>query len=230
LIGSVVILIGIGGIVAISWVALHEASDKDETSRLIFASVLPLLGTWVGAVLAFYFSRENLQAASETTLNAVRAGGASVDSETLVAAAMTPVHRIRPKIEVADDAAAQAQPLASIYGLMKASGQSRVPILTNDTKALYVVHEPDIDKFAQQVGVSATALPATSTLALLLADAELASAISSFASVLPHATLGEARAALNRVAHAKDVFVTESGDNAGKVLGWLTNSDLSRLP
>src|SRR5436309_10720062 len=57
------------GIVVLSIVAISTAGkDRAETSRLVFSAVLPLLGTWVGTVLAFYFARENLEAATESTL------------------------------------------------------------------------------------------------------------------------------------------------------------------
>src|SRR5829696_2303043 len=57
------------GIVVVSIVAISTAGKtRAETSRLVFSSVLPLPGTWVGTVLAFYFARENLAAATESTL------------------------------------------------------------------------------------------------------------------------------------------------------------------
>src|SRR5215216_4596784 len=59
----------VAGIALISVIAIALAGDsRAETSRLVFSSVLPLLGTWVGTVLAFYFARENLAAATESTL------------------------------------------------------------------------------------------------------------------------------------------------------------------
>src|SRR5436305_2257960 len=57
------------GIVVLSIVAISTAGKtRPETSRLVFSSVLPLLGTWVGTVLAFYFARDNLEAATQSTL------------------------------------------------------------------------------------------------------------------------------------------------------------------
>ena len=54
------------GIVAISAIAIALAGGaRAETARLVFSSVLPLLGTWVGTVLAFYFALES--ACSSTT-------------------------------------------------------------------------------------------------------------------------------------------------------------------
>jgi hypothetical protein len=43
-----------------------SGAERTEATRLVFTSVLPLLGTWVGTVLAFYFARENLRTATES--------------------------------------------------------------------------------------------------------------------------------------------------------------------
>ena len=56
-------------IVAISAVVLIGAWGQPtfaESSRLVFNALLPLLGTWVGTVLAYYFSRKNFEAASQS--------------------------------------------------------------------------------------------------------------------------------------------------------------------
>src|SRR5215813_14198228 len=72
-----VILLGTIVILAAGWSQLYDTSGKNPTAlkdaaQLIFTSILPLLGTWVGTVLAFYFTKESLEAASRTTLDAVR--------------------------------------------------------------------------------------------------------------------------------------------------------------
>src|SRR4029453_16222492 len=56
------------GIAGAAVFAIIYASDdeRDETTRLVFTAMLPLFGTWVGTVLAFYFARENLQAATKS--------------------------------------------------------------------------------------------------------------------------------------------------------------------
>ncbi|WP_426594996.1 hypothetical protein ACPPVS_05345 [Cellulomonas sp. McL0617] len=222
---------GIVGIVAISAVALTSAAAKDraEMARLIFSSVLPLIGTWVGAVLAFYFSRDNLQAAAETTLTAIRAGQGLTD-ETRVAKVMIRVDQIRPQQSVADVTAAQALELKGLFDGMKSAGMSRVPIFSADKKALFVVHEPDIDKYAQVKGVTAAALATVDTMQALCAQSpDLNTAVTSFGTVLPTATIADARTALRSVVGAKDLFVTENGKADGTVVGWITNSDLARM-
>lgn len=233
-----VIALGIVAITVVSYVAMTTAakSDRTEISRMVFAAVLPLMGTWVGAVLAYYFSRDNLQAGSETAINAISAGRtAPLDDDTQVTSVMTPLNRIKPREEVADEAAAGALTLASLNAKLTASGMSRIPVLRASGKQsalaytpLYVVHEADIHNFAQRQGTSASAFLPVHTVANLLAEDDLKKELIAFATVRGTATLAETRAELAKTPHGKDVFVTTDGSRAGEVIGWLTNSDLAR--
>lgn len=57
------------GIVAVSLAAILWETDtsRPEMARLVFNSILPLFGTWVGTVLAFYYVRDDLDAATAST-------------------------------------------------------------------------------------------------------------------------------------------------------------------
>ena len=59
-----VIILAFIGIFLICYVALKDKSA--DTAKYVFGAVLPLLGTWVGAVLAHYFQKENLAAANQS--------------------------------------------------------------------------------------------------------------------------------------------------------------------
>jgi hypothetical protein len=223
----VLIVSGVG-LLLVSAVAIWLAPDRADTTKLVFASIVPLIGTWVGAVLAYYFSRENLQAGSDSALNAVRVGTGSVASETMVTAVMIPRAKISPVLEVANDDEARARTLRDIYSLMTSSQQGRVPVFTNAGTALYVVHEADIEKYSQSQATAASDLPAAATLGTLADLSDINRELTSFVSVSPADSLVDARSILSRVPHAKDVFVTTDGQKTGTVLGWITNSDLAR--
>jgi len=45
----------------------NAGTGLKESTQLVFTAVLPLVGTWVGTVLAFYFAKENFEAASRAT-------------------------------------------------------------------------------------------------------------------------------------------------------------------
>src|SRR5262249_10220259 len=66
----VLIISGIG-ILAIAAAVLSGgilagADAFERNTTLVFTALLPLLGTWVGTVLAYYFSRKNFETASQS--------------------------------------------------------------------------------------------------------------------------------------------------------------------
>jgi hypothetical protein len=64
-----VILLSITIIVA---AAITDKGSVKDSATLILSTVLPLLGTWVGTVLAFYYTKENFESASRSTLDIVK--------------------------------------------------------------------------------------------------------------------------------------------------------------
>jgi hypothetical protein len=228
------VMTGVLLLIVVSAVALIFAGEDDrpEMARLVFASAVPLLGTWVGTVLAFYFARENLQAASESQRAATESTMSLVGRlapSTPVTSVMIPVARIDPKEVVADDAAARTLQIKAIYKRMRDSQRSRIPIFDSTDVALYVIHEPDIDKYAHAATLSADDLPDDHTLETLLADAELQKAVRAFTAVGPDADVGAARTKLQADPSVKDIFVTVGGGIEHKALGWITQSDLARV-
>lgn len=66
----------LGAIVLIGAMIAQYQGEKDavwRTAQLLLSALLPLFGTWVGTVLAFYYTKENFEAASKGTLDLVRA-------------------------------------------------------------------------------------------------------------------------------------------------------------
>jgi hypothetical protein len=215
--------ISIAGIVVISGIAiaLSGGTNRAETSRLVFSSVLPLLGTWVGTVLAFYFARENLQATA-TTL-AIAAG---VDTATPVAKVMIPAAQISA-YELGAGERAQDIKLADVRARFSSMSPParRLPIFDALGAVLYVVHDATLTAYAVLAGEPVTAL--TKTLGDMLDVAEYEALISAIGFVPEKATLAEARSVMASVQNCNDVFVTASGKRDEPVIGWLTNTLLA---
>lgn len=67
------VVIGLLGLVAIVTASFAQVKEgRFEYVKDILGMLLPVLGTWVGTVLAFYFSKENFVAAAQQTSNLVR--------------------------------------------------------------------------------------------------------------------------------------------------------------
>jgi hypothetical protein len=216
--------VSIAGVVVISGVAIGLAgSSRADTSRLVFSSVLPLLGTWVGTVLAFYFARENLQAATES---ARQLAGLELD---------TPVTRVmvRDNQIVAYDLGPGERVrdvrLPAVWQKMQAFSppHRRLPIRDDSGAVLYVIHDSTLTAYAVSVAEPITGLD--KTIGDMLDVAEYKQLIEAIAFVGERATVADARAALASVKNCNDVFVTSSGKKDQRAIGWLTNTLLAGI-
>jgi hypothetical protein len=210
------------GIVLISTIAIAAAgNDRAETSRLVFSAVLPLLGTWVGTVLAFYFARENFEAATESTI-------ALAGLETA-----TPVTRvmIRESDVVAYDLGTGERvedvPLGAVRDKMRelVPPSRRLPIRDASGAVLYVIHDSTLTAYAESQGQTTTTLD--KTLGDLLSQPGFRELVEAIGFVSEKATVADARAVMASIKNCNDVFVTSSGKRNERAIGWLTNTLLA---
>jgi hypothetical protein len=61
-----VTITSIASVAILAGLIINAASNKEDAGTRVLGSVLPLLGTWVGTVLAYYFSKENFEAATKS--------------------------------------------------------------------------------------------------------------------------------------------------------------------
>lgn len=217
IVGASIFAIVITSAVAI----LAAGDDRAETSRLVFSAVLPLLGTWVGTVLAFYFARENLQAATESTI-------ALAGLETA-----TPVTRvmIRESDFIAYDIGSSERtadvPLAAARDKMRilSPPARRLPIRNASGAVLYVIHDSTLTAYAESQGQTTTTLD--KTLGDLLDDPSFRELVEAVGFVSERATIADARAVMASVKNCNDVFVTSTGKRDERAIGWLTNTLLA---
>jgi hypothetical protein len=225
-----IVALSVVGIAAASVVAIvyATADGRDETTQLVFSAMLPLFGTWVGTVLAFYFARENLQAATRsitaTTESALRLARVGFAPETPVQDAMIPLARIDAH-KLPPDGDPSAVKLSDLYAAMELKERHRIPILAASSVVLYVVHDSTIDKFA----ASAQENPRTfdKTIGDLVADSSQAALLEAIGFVPSNATVEQARGEMGRISNCNDVFVTATGKRDEPIIGWLTNTDLA---
>jgi hypothetical protein len=103
---------------------------------------------------------------------------------------------------------------------------SRVPFVDAENKLLYIAHRSMFDQFlARQVSRGRISGLDELTLADVLREQPEIGSIfrSTCAFVGAEATIGDAKAAMNRVHDCRDVFVTETGSAQEAVLGWITD-------
>jgi hypothetical protein len=112
---------------------------------------------------------------------------------------------------------------------------TRLPILDHRGAVLHVIHQSLVYKFICAQSVAGSKSGTAVDLAGLTLEDFLGSpgmrelVTQSIAFVSEHATLDEARTAMDKVQKCQDVFVTEHGSSEEAIKGWLTNVDVGRL-
>ena len=201
-----------------------EEGKRTDTAKDVLNAVLPLIASWVGTVLAYYYSRENLTAATRSATElAQQLSGAEKLQVLRVRDTMIPAERI-DTMKVDDTTA-----LVDLLDFLRKRGRQRLPVFSDKNAIRFIVHLSTVNAFISQVALEGRPI-AGLAFGDLVADPARAELLrTSFGTVAETATLAEAKAALEQGRAREDVFVTRSGGRDEPVLGWITDNDLVRL-
>jgi len=132
------------GIVASLAIGMYVIRLKPENATLVMSSLLPLWGTWVGTVLAYYYSGANFEAASKSTqeLLSLDKKLASIPARQV----MIPRSKIFP-MTIKPGPKPEATLIADIRSEMASKDVQRMPVLYPDDIALYMIHLSTLDRF-----------------------------------------------------------------------------------
>ena len=203
-----IVVIAVGVLIAINHKAVVGDEEELRTATLaIFSSVLPVFATWVGTVIAFYFTNESFRQAAEST----RALTAPSDGDEPIVAPtrMIPVAKITSITLGTDEVSEDPKTiLMSVLGLKFGPTVTRVIIFDKQKRPVYIIRSKlyEQDK-PGNVGVY---------LEKHLADA------TNFRFLTERATVGDARN-LMKMFNTVDVFITTNGNPEEPVRGWVTD-------
>ena len=220
---SWIVIFSIIAITILAGVSIATSQNVAGEAKAVLATVLPLFGTWVGTVLAYYFSKENFDAATRSVTELV----GKVTAEQKLASIPA-----KDKMIARADMFAKTLPedkiklVETLDELEKTKKGSRIPILNDPGHPAYMVHRSMIDRYlADQARKTPPPDPATLTFKNLLTDdPDLGKwAKQSFAVIKEDSTLAEAKSAMERISGCQDVFLTKGGTESEPVIGWVTN-------
>jgi hypothetical protein len=217
---TIVVLVSVVAVAVLGGLAIHtQKTDAKE----ILTMILPMIGTWVGTVLAFYFGKEQLEAATRSVTAIARE---LTPDEKLSSIKVTEKMIPRSAAYVASEDPAKLKLLDAIAGLEKEKKGSRLPILTTENTPRYVVHRSTIDRFISRAAAAGKQADELKQLTLndLLADPEFKSNLNNTFVIVPEtATLADAKRAMGSLPSCQDVFVTRTGASTEPISGWVTN-------
>lgn len=227
---SLTALIAIGAILIIK-------GEKDDTQRFahfkdIVAILLPLWGTWIGTVLAYYFSKDNFESANKSVRNLVDI----ITSDKKLASTkakdvMIPIDKLtyKPYPTVTVDTTINLK--TDFLDFIDISKISRVILLDENKCAKYVLHRSTIEGFVAEQGFINPPVPAQGlTFADLKANGnENVQAIlnDGVKFIKEEANLSDAKVLIKNYAACNDIFVTKNGVSTEPVLGWITDKTIA---
>jgi hypothetical protein len=217
-------LAALAGVIVLSITIIAVAGNQRlEASKTVLSTVLPLVGTWIGTVLAFYFTKENFESAQRSVQDIAKQ--ASSQDKLKAVPVQSKMIKLADMFFMSDPINAQTISSA-LTTLENAKKGDRIPILTSNKAVKYIIHRSILDRYLASKASAGGAPLNTLTFADLFKDrSDLEQLFArSFATIKPDASLADAQAAMESVKDCEDVFVTSQGGRQDDVVGWITDN------
>jgi putative lipase involved disintegration of autophagic bodies len=202
----------------LSYIAITNNSST-SIGKDVLSAVLPLLGSWVGTILAYYFSRDNFEAANQSLSNMVDKVNKTELKSVPVTERMIKVDEIFHKKESEIN-----QKLVDILEKFDDSKEiwSRLPIFSDEQQIKALIHRTTIEKFIMKNYKNTDLSQKIEDLTImdLLNDPQLK---DKYDVLGESSTLADAKQKMDQLT-CKDVFITKTGKQEEPVIGWITNA------
>jgi uncharacterized integral membrane protein len=209
-------------VLALIIVLLASDQDKFESAKWVFNAIIPLIASWIGTVIAFYFGRENFESATRQAMALTRDTLDDIKVENIMINVKTVVYR---KIDPADDVKSS---LTSIITLYKDIDKDRIPVFSASLAPRFIIQRSTMIDYINSKQITKPDL----NLKDMITDNPNKysfEANEGFIVVSKTNTVEEALNKMNSIKGCQDVFVTDSGKETGEVIGWLTNTMINRF-
>jgi hypothetical protein len=223
----------VSGIVLVSSAAVlvTMATDRSAAADRAFSMLVPMIGTWIGTVIAYYFSGENFVKASQSVSKLVD----QITTEKLktipVTQAMIPRANVKfVQLPAGNDESAVnfKSGLIDLY----VDPVTRLPVLDDQGRVKYIIHQSLVYKYLADQALSAGTTPfnvATQSLKDFLDHGTIRTvAANTLAFVQENATLADAKSRMEAMSDCQDVFVTSDATNSKPMIGWLPNTEITK--
>ncbi len=223
-------LIGGSGltILIVAFAAIIVAEEKEGMAEKVLTMVLPMLATWVGAVIAYYFSGENFERASHSVNKLLEQVTEQKLKSTFVVDVMIAAHGTMKSLILASSDDGSGLQLKTELMDKFTNTITRMPVLDENSCLRFIIHQSMVYKFIAERSMQGSNV-LTLTLKDFLDDANFKeTVVNSAAFVIAKGTLADAKSRMDAVSDCQDVFVTEDGTRKTPIKGWLTNVDITK--
>jgi hypothetical protein len=216
-------LAALAGVIVLSITIIAVAGNQRlEASKTVLSTVLPLIGTWIGTVLAFYFTKENFESAQRSVQDIAKQ--ASSQDKLKAVPVQSKMIKLADMFFMSDPVNAQTISSA-LTTLENAKKGDRIPVLTSSKAVKYIMHRSILDRFLATKAAAGVTLSTITFDVMFKEKPDLEQLFArSFATIKPEASLADAQSAMESVKDCEDVFVTSQGGRQDDVVGWVTDN------
>ncbi len=211
---------------AIVLLAITAIIVKPTDAMVIFNIALPVFASWVGTILAFYFGKANFESANKQVGEML---SRTFSPEDLNKTPVKIVMRQFVDMDCFKMPAGKSEKdivLSELYNLMN-EDKNRMPVISFDSKPLYMIHLSTIRAYTSGGG------KLTDTLEQFLASKRATGSgfglNEGFIIVAENSALSEAKERLDKIKVCQDIFITKDGTANEPLTGWVSNTRMTRL-
>lgn len=221
-----ILLVGIGFAAAALFIAEDNVKQAFSILQYILGALLPLWGTWIGTILAYYFSKDNFEAANRHTMQIVDKLTSDKKLESVKSKdIMIPKEKLTYQTMSKTEDLSKFKLKEDCLDFLKKNNIKRIIILDEDAKAKYVIHRDLISFF-----ISNCTLDGTKIDGFTLKDmydkggTEIQDTFKNSVKFLSiESNLLQAKNLLTQEKGCLDIFLTANGTADEPVIGWITN-------
>ncbi|MEM6517366.1 MAG: CBS domain-containing protein [Bacteroidota bacterium] len=215
--GLIVIIISVIILGLVGAIIIWKDSSK---AQFVYTSLLPMVGTWVGVVLAFYFGKENYEAASKGLENIINKLTPDVLDDIPVSQIM-----ISRKTMVAkkwDDI--RNKTVKETQDFLLENEKTRLPLLDNEGRVIYIVHSSLMSKPKKNENDEVEVMDTSKTMEEFISDNK--EIVGKIHWVKENDIIENVQKIMKDDTNCKDVFVENESD---QLVGWVTDTLILRF-
>ncbi|MBI4790354.1 MAG: hypothetical protein HY782_25255 [Chloroflexi bacterium] len=217
---------------ALTILAAIAMASSAANAKDIFNIVLPVIASWVGTILAFYFGRENFESASRQsreTNQQLQKIVERLSPEERANVQVTAIMRRLADFVCFKIPQAKTEQDVTLKDLRANFTETitRLPIVEADDRPKYMIHQSRVDKYLVEGGKE------DDKLATFIAEQKKKGVEfgldKGFIVVSEKATLSEAKQKTERAQGCQDIFITRNGTAEEPLLGWVSNVRMAKF-
>jgi hypothetical protein len=216
-------VMGVTVLIAIFCLIIPLITGGDANMDFIGQSLLPLWGTWVGTVLAFYFSKENFEAASKSYQEAIQK---LTPEEKIASIPVTDIMKTDIEFTLLDDETLQKQ-IKKDFLDNKEYKHNRFIFLDSNNIIKYVIHRSVFNQFiVSQLAGEINIDELTLENVINCSDSEIHKALDygyGYGIVSQKSNLLEVKRLMDLSSTCCDVFITQNGNKNEPIIGLITD-------